>query len=611
MSKALQSLLQYTVRVRRDWLSATLGILTALTPAIVAILLGGTIAALANEDAAAAGGAAQGFAWSIPNPADMLGRSVAPLAKAGYLLLLVLIVIVANSVVLFLFYRFVHRRAVDFEVEMIDLLREHSKQLARVRTLSAQQQALTDGLTYHLPRVRACLSRWWRTYPRHLVQVVLSALAAILIEPTLAALSLIGTCLTTVVYRLIDRQYRTALPVVRERASQLREGLVEQSLRGPLLESVHEEHDLERRFREQLDQYRQDALRSLSSSAWKTPTLTLVGGGMTCLFLIVVAVQVLSEKSAIGLGGAFAFLLCCVAAAVSLVRLQRARREMKTIEGAADELSSFLALVVDRPDNDSLKTIDRVQQAAEMEHVTVQDSRGNKLLDNVCVRFEPQKLIGVVASHPLQANALVELLLGYGRPVSGRLLIDGEVAHDLRPEALSKCSHWVASDGAIVTGTVRENLVGMDTKVSNADLDAAASKTALFDSLQRLTDGFATIITPDDDRLTADATFRVALARAALRDASVLVIDEPSSVSFDPEAEAKTLAGMKSLVCDSKITVVLPKRLATLRSCDQIIMVHEHKVADQGTHAELLQRNELYRHLNYLKFNAFRNEIAN
>jgi ABC-type multidrug transport system fused ATPase/permease subunit len=499
---------------------------------------------------------------------------------------------------------------VEFEVALISQLRLQAKQLATVRTLSAQQTALTDCLDYHLPRVRANLTRWWRAFPRHAIQFIACVCVAFLIQPVLGLLTLIATLLVVLCYRLLDRLRRTTLPVVRERAAQERQTLVNLSLQGPLLESVHDSAAIEKRFSDQLQHYRRDAVRSLTSSAWKIPTLLLVAGILAALFLFVIAVQILRSETSFSVPAAFSFSLCLAAAAMSAQRIHRARRDLQTIDTAAEELEGFLSLPVEEFRKDQLKVIRRITAQAELEHVTVQDSSGRKLLENVSVVFKPGRLIGVLASQPLQSRALVELLMGLGRPVSGRMLVDGTVVTDLNPQSVAACAHWVASDGTLVAGSVRENLIRENLIQENPaygqrDLTEAIAGARLTETIQQLPDGLATIISPGDDRLTGDMAFRLAIARAALTEASVFVIEEPR-VHYDAQMEQQTLEAMRSLVSPRSITVVLPQRLLTLRQCDTIVALHDHTVADTGTHAELLQRNELYRHLNYLRFNPYR-----
>lgn len=585
-------------------LAAVVGGLVALCVPALAVLLGCVVASLIATGPDGTTAPIRLSQW-LPDVHALLDPGLSPLSEVSLLLVASLLVLLLAAVMLYFFYRLVLRAAVEFEVALISNLRGHAKRLATVRTLSAQQTALTDCLDYHLPRVRSNLSRWWRTFPRHAVQFVACVCVAFLIQPVLGLLTLIATLLVVLCYRLLDRMRRTTLPVVRERAAQERQTLVNLSLQGPLLESVHDTAAIEKRFADQLQHYRRDAVRSMTSSAWKIPTLLMVAGLLASLFLFVIAVQILRSQTSFSVPAAFSYALCVGAAAVSAQRLLRVWRDLQSIDTAAEELERFLSLPVEEFNDDKLKAISRISAQAELEHVTVKDSSGRKLLENVSVVFKPGRLIGVLASQPLQSHALVELLMGLGRPVSGRMLVDGTVVTDIKPQSVAACAHWVASDGTLVAGSVRDNLLRDDPKSAGRDVNEALAGARLTETIQQLPDGLATIISPGDDRLTGDMAFRLAIARAALTDASIFVIEEPR-VHYDATMEQQTLDAMRSLVSPRSITVVLPQRLMTLRQCDTIIALHDHTIADIGTHAELLQRNELYRHLNYMRFNPFR-----
>ncbi len=609
VSKSLDGLLKRVAPSGQLGLTI-LGSLVALGVPLLALLLGCVTATLiaAHSPGQSVDGLS-GAAWRLspwlPDFNSMLPGDLSPLGRVSALLLVALVLLLLLSITLLAYYRMLQRSAVDFEVAMFVRLKKQAKGLAMVRTLSAQQTALIDCLDYHLPRVRGVLSRWWRVYPRHAVQLVLCVLIALLIQPILALLTLTAVGLVVLCFRALDRLRRTNLPVVRERATQHREALVSLSLKGPLLESVHDGAAIEKRFEDQLAHYRQDAVRSLSSSTWKTPALLLVLGGLACLFLFVIAVQVLRSEANFSVPSALAFTLCLAAATVSVQRLVRGWHDLRTVDSAADELARFLALPVEEFDGQSLKPIEGVSRQVELEHVTVQDSNGRKLLEDVSVVFQPNMLIGVLASGSLQSHALVELLMGFGRPVSGRLLFDGVSVGDLTPQDLANCSHWVANDGALVAGSVIDNLQQPVARKNGREVSEALTLARLDELVNHLPDGLATLISPGDDRLFGDAAFRMALARAALTKASIYVIEEPSS-HFDAAIEQQTYDAMRGLVSPSAFTIVLPQRLLTLRNCDLLIILHEHSVVDTGTHAELLQRHELYRHLNYQRFNPFR-----
>jgi ATP-binding cassette, subfamily B, bacterial len=545
------------------------------------------------------------FAIGLPSIDHWLPATMAPLTKVCILLGGILALSFLIALTLNLLNRQVQSAAVDFEVNIIRELRSHSKQLGVMRTLSAQQTALVDGLEYHLPRVRMSLTRWWRTYPRHLVQLIGCLILALLIQPLLTLLTVVGAALVTLIYRWVDRNRRSSLPVIRERAAQRRTDLIAMCLKGPLLESVHAEQEIDQHFSEQIANYRSEAVKSLSNSAWKVPLVIAVVAVLGCLFQFIVAVQVLRPESTISIAGSVTFLLAGVGAAISAVRLQRSSRELSQIETAADELKTFLSLPVEKFNGAQLKTITRITSQAELDHVTLQDSSGRKLLENVSATFKPGSLIGVVSSEPIQAQALVELLMGYGRPVSGRLLIDGVLVSDLAPASLSNCALWVSADGPLITGTVQDNLSRRTGDYAALDINEIMRASKATDIVQRLPDGMATLITPGDDRLTEDAAFRLGIARANLRSPSVVVIEEPDT-HVDAKTEQDTVEAICSLIKPTSITVILPHRLLTLRQCDSVVLLHDHKVIDIGTHSELLQRCELYRHLNYVRFNPFR-----
>lgn len=579
-----------------------LGIMIAAGVSLMPIVVGAIVHCLDAEGPSINTASIGSF---LPNLAAYFDASTKPMARLSILLLGSLGSAVLLCLLLYVFYRSIQSAAVNFELAMIGELRQHARKLATARTLSAQQQALSDCLNYHLPRVRVSLARYWRTMPRHAVQLVLCLIVALAIQPVLLIVALLGTGIVLLWYWYMDRLKRTQLPVVRERAAQERETLVDICLKGPLIESVHNQDQVDASFLDQVNHYRVDAARSLTSSVWKTPTLVFGAVILTALLLFVAAIQILSEDHTMGLGAGVAFACSFCFAGVSLARIQGMRRELKTVDSAAAELEHFLSIaVVEVSDEEELKELDKVVEQVELDHVTVADSKGRKLLEDLSVTFKPGQLIGLVATNRLQTHALAELLLGLGRPTSGRMLVDGHLITDLSPSSLTRCAHWVSEDGALITGTLIDNLYSGDVREKRAEVEQLLKSCQLSDMMLQLNDGLTTLLTPDDDRLSGDDGFRVGVARAALTDSSIYLIEEPQS-HFDDTVEHATLDAIRQLVRPDAITVVLPQRLATVRECDTVIMIDNHRVSGIGKHSELIQSNEFYRHLTYLRFNPF------
>lgn len=586
--------------------AAILGTLAGLVVPAVNLMLGAILRCLMAAQLQIDPHTIPGPSRFLPDVQTWLSGRISTLAQLSYLLLATFVLVLVAAVILWQLYRQVQVAAVGFECKLIERFREHARQLATSRTLSAQQSALTDALDYHLPRVRAVLARWWRTFPRHAVQLGCCVVFCMLVQPMLAVLTIVATGLIYLVYRSLDRVKRSALPVVRERAGQLRASIVDDCLQGPLRQSHYRaavtdgQGSRDERLSEQLTGYRRDAIRSLNSSSWKLPVLLVVFALVVGVLLFLLAVQLLSSDARFTVSGAFVFALCFVGAAVSAARLQRMLRDLKSVAAAAESLNQFLAIPVEEFDAENLKRIERVVAGIEMDHVTVHDSSNRKLLENVSLKLEPGKLIGVVATEPLQARALVELLMGFGRPVSGRLLFDGVPVTDLDPSSITKTTHWVPQSSELQAGSLQNNLaIG-----NQQDASAIVGASGLTETVQRLPDALQTLVSPRDDRLRGDDPFRIGIARALASDASVIVVDEPER-TYDNDGERKTLEAIRNLVGSRVLSVVLPRRLLTLRECDTVVMVNEHTVVETGTHGELLQRNEYYRHLNYLRFNPF------
>ena len=179
-SKSLKSLLRRSEPSGPVRAIDVLGIVVAFSPPAIAYLVGAVFSCVAGSHLRRRM-AGSGFARLLPNPNTFFDPSIPALERVSWLLFFVMLVILLTAVLLYLYYRQIQNAAVAFECKLIEKLRSHGKNLARVRTLSAQKQALTDGLNYHLPRAATALTRWWRTYPRHLVQLAACFILAFLV----------------------------------------------------------------------------------------------------------------------------------------------------------------------------------------------------------------------------------------------------------------------------------------------------------------------------------------------------------------------------------------------------------------------------------------------
>jgi ABC-type multidrug transport system fused ATPase/permease subunit len=221
-------------------------------------------------------------------------------------------------------------------------------------------------------------------------------------------------------------------------------------------------------------------------------------------------------------------------------------------------------------------------------------------LDDVSVIFRPGQLTAIVSPDPFLAKALVEMVLGFGQPVSGRLLFDQVESKDLSSQLIREHSLWIAPNGPLLTGTIEDNLwLGLQ-RDATIDMREITKLARVSDAIFELPDGLQTLVSSNEQRLSHDLMFRLGIARAFLKKPGILVAEEPAS--SQPGIEAETTRALLEVRNHSCVVLVLPNRLSTLRAADQVVVLHHRRIADMGTHNELLERSELYRHWNYMHF---------
>jgi ABC-type transport system involved in cytochrome bd biosynthesis fused ATPase/permease subunit len=201
----------------------------------------------------------------------------------------------------------------------------------------------------------------------------------------------------------------------------------------------------------------------------------------------------------------------------------------------------------------------------------------------------------------------MELMMGFGRPSEGRVLIDGIRLLDVHPAALATNVMWIEPDGPIWDGTIIENLRGSDDSINNTDVVAALEKVDVYERLQRLPEGLNTYVNAGDLGLGVETTYAMGVARALLHKPPVLLAMEPPPPA-EHLAQDPCLKSLRELVDSGTLVIMLPRRLQTLRTADRVVLLNGPRLVGEGKHADLLNNSDLYRHLNYLLFNPYRHK---
>ena len=279
------------------------------------------------------------------------------------------------------------------------------------------------------------------------------------------------------------------------------------------------------------------------------------------------------------------------------------KREAHQASRSASAIMEYLDQSPDLQQTSGAHFLSPLRREIAFEGITLTSRSGRVLLDNVTARLPAGTRTAIMGLEDDAKHALVCLIPRLIDPQVGRVQIDG---HDLREMTLESIRAQVATvlqADLVFTDTVAAN-IGLGDPRSALPLIIEAAKVAhAHHFIQDLPHGYDTVIGPLGHYLKPDEQYRIALARAILHDASIVIIEEPN-VALDDDTK-QLLDDTISRLGHGRTLIFLPHRLSTIRSCSQVIVLHNGRVEAVGDPRQLQGESKLYRHLQYVEFNQF------
>ena len=221
-------------------------------------------------------------------------------------------------------------------------------------------------------------------------------------------------------------------------------------------------------------------------------------------------------------------------------------------------------------------------------------------IDHVSFAVKAGEKVAIVGPSGAGKSTLFHLLLRFYDPSSGTIAFDGVSVRQADPQAVRGHIALVPQESVVFAASARENIRFGRPTATDAEVERAADLAHATEFIRRLPEGFAAPLGERGVTLSGGQRQRIAIARAILRDAPLLLLDEATS-SLDAESETLVQTALEELM-RHRTTLVIAHRLATVLSCDRILVLDQGRIVEQGTHASLVAANGLYARLARLQF---------
>ena len=420
----------------------------------------------------------------------------------------------------------------------------------------------------------------------------------------LTLLSLIMTPLIVLIVRLVSVRLRNTSRNAQEAMGDVTQ-VIQEAIEGHKVVKLYGGQAYEaRRFDMQTNRVRRFLMKQAAAAATSVPFVQLVAASALAAMIFFAT----RDATTITVGGFVSFLTAMMMLTAPLKRITSVNEPLQRGLAAAE---SVFALIDQAGESNAGKVrIERARGELAFENVTLRyEGAERPALDAINLRITPGETVALVGASGAGKTTVANLVPCFYRPTSGRVLLDGHDLAHLELASLRANIALVSQDVVLFNDTVAANIAyGAMNDIGEDEIKAAADAAHATEFIQHMSQGFATLVGENGVKLSGGQRQRLAIARALLKNAPVLVLDEATS-ALDSESERHVQAALETLML-GRTTLVIAHRLSTVENADRIVVLDKGRIVEIGTHKELLALGRIYAKLYQIQFSGQLTETA-
>ena len=423
------------------------------------------------------------------------------------------------------------------------------------------------------------------------ILTIFTALGIMLyISPSLTLIQLFLVSFTGVFLKKITEKSREKRRVQQRYLGKL-SGYIDEILTGQaeVKSFSYEERAIET-FRNLNSSYKENAIKSIFLAGFNFPTLNFIGNTGYSLIILIGAIFMLQGK--ITLGGLSSFVIYSKLFNRPIASISEAYSIIQTVLVSAERFFQFMDQNEDLDTGKKNIDFNVLKGNIEFKNVDFAYNEETPVLKNLSFKTGNGEVVAIVGPTGGGKTTIVNLLMRFYDVTSGEILLDGINIEEYKKSEIRKLFGMVLQDSWLFTGTIKDNISYGNNNISFDKVVESAKLACAHDFIMKFPDGYDTIISEDNMILSQGQKQLITIARIIASDPKFLILDEATS-GVDTRTEIRLQKAIANLI-KGRTSFIIAHRLSTIKNADLILVLKDGKIAEQGTHDELMNKNGFY-----------------